>query len=160
MEKHSEATVRAVKKFLGGMGINYEYTKEDGFCFSIGFDGCKIDPIDIQILPLDEAYILYAVSSVQAGPDRRQAMAEFICRANYGLLANGNFELDMDDGEIRYKVFIDCRMFKNSIDEKAIASSFSGFMRAFEMYGDGILDVVSEKRTPEEAAEQCEKGKV
>lgn len=67
MEKHSEATVRAVKKFLGGMGIGYEYTREDGFCFSIGFDGCKIDPIYIQILPLAEAYILYATSPVPAG---------------------------------------------------------------------------------------------
>jgi len=33
-------------------------------------------------------------------------MAEFLTRANYGLVV-GNFELDFTDGEIRYKTSID-----------------------------------------------------
>jgi len=37
-----------------------------------------------------------------APPERRQAVAEFLARANYGLRL-GNFELDFNDGELRYK---------------------------------------------------------
>ncbi len=33
-------------------------------------------------------------------------MAEFLTRANYGLII-GNFELDFGDGEIRYKTSLD-----------------------------------------------------
>lgn len=67
-------------------------------------------------------------------------MAEFICRANYGL-KNGNFELDMRDGEIRYKSFVDCEgltptteMVRNSIHCPAAM---------FDRYGDGIVDIIS-----------------
>jgi hypothetical protein len=35
-------------------------------------------------------------------PEKRQAVAEFIARANHGILV-GNLELDLSDGEIRYK---------------------------------------------------------
>lgn len=36
----------------------------------------------------------------------RAAVAEFLTRVNFGLII-GNFELDLDDGEIRYKTSID-----------------------------------------------------
>jgi len=37
---------------------------------------------------------------------KRGAVAEFINRANYGIII-GNFEMDFADGEIRYKTSID-----------------------------------------------------
>ena len=36
----------------------------------------------------------------------REAVAEFLTRLNYGLII-GNFEMDLDDGEVRYKTSID-----------------------------------------------------
>ena len=51
-----------------------------------------------------DTYTVYAISPVAAdvsNPEERAAMAEFICRANYGM-RYGNFELDLRDGEIRY----------------------------------------------------------
>jgi hypothetical protein len=46
--------------------------------------------------------VFYSICPVTVPYDRRVAMAEFITRANYGLVM-GNLELDMDDGEVRYK---------------------------------------------------------
>jgi hypothetical protein len=43
---------------------------------------------------------------VNAPPDRRQAITEFLTRANSGLLI-GNFEINLDDGEICYKTSLD-----------------------------------------------------
>lgn len=82
-------------------------------------------------------------------------MAEFICRANYGL-KNGNFELDMRDGEIRYKSFVDCEgltptteMVRNSIHCPAAM---------FDRYGDGIVDIIFGNSTAKEAVAKCEKS--
>jgi len=51
-------------------------------------------------------FLFYSICPVNAPEDRRMAAAEFLTRANYGLLI-GNFEMDMSDGEIRYKTSID-----------------------------------------------------
>ena len=37
---------------------------------------------------------------------KRPEAAEFVARANYGMRI-GNFELDMEDGEVRFKVSVD-----------------------------------------------------
>jgi hypothetical protein len=46
--------------------------------------------------------LLYSICPQRAPEQRRSEVAELLTRANYGLAA-GNFELDFDDGEIRYK---------------------------------------------------------
>lgn len=53
-----------------------------------------------------EQFVFYSVCPINTPEDRRQAVAEFITRVNYGMII-GNFELDYDDGEIRYKTSID-----------------------------------------------------
>ena len=82
------------------------------------------------------------------------SMAEFVCRANYGLV-NGNFELDMRDGEIRFKCFVDCEgitptseMVRNSIHCPAAM---------FKRYGAGIVDIIFGKSSALGAVEKCEK---
>jgi hypothetical protein len=47
-------------------------------------------------------FIFYSVLAVKAPEAKRAAAAEFITRANYGMVL-GNFEMDFGDGEIRYK---------------------------------------------------------
>jgi hypothetical protein len=51
-------------------------------------------------------FVFYSVCGMSAPEHRRQAVAEFVTRANFGMVI-GNFELDFDDGEIRYKTSID-----------------------------------------------------
>ena len=53
-----------------------------------------------------EQFVFYSVCPVSAFEEQRPAMAEFLARANDGLILC-NFELDFDDGEIRYKTSID-----------------------------------------------------
>lgn len=54
----------------------------------------------------DRRFIFYSVCPVTAPEGERRVFAEFLTRANYGLVL-GNFEMDWDDGEIRYKTSID-----------------------------------------------------
>jgi hypothetical protein len=50
--------------------------------------------------------VFYSVAPVVIPPEKRLAVAEFITRANYGLII-GNFEMDFQDGEFRYKTSLD-----------------------------------------------------
>lgn len=53
-----------------------------------------------------QQFVFYSVLPVNAPDNRRSDVAEFITRANYGMIL-GNFEMDFEDGEIRYKTSID-----------------------------------------------------
>lgn len=53
-----------------------------------------------------EQFVFYSIYPVRAPTVMLPAVAEFITRANYGMII-GNFELDYADGEIRYKTSVD-----------------------------------------------------
>ena len=54
----------------------------------------------------ESQFVFYSVYPVLVPEPRRAAMAEFLTRANYGLVI-GNFELDYNDGEVRFKSSLD-----------------------------------------------------
>ena len=80
-------------------------------------------------------------------------MAEFLCRANYGL-ANGNFELDFRDGEIRYKCFVNCD--ETVPGKETIKDSIYVPARMFTRYSEGILAVLFNMKSAEQAVKDCE----
>ena len=49
--------------------------------------------------------LLYSIAPERVPEERRLDVSEFLTKANYGL-ADGNFELDFDDGEVRYKTVL------------------------------------------------------
>ncbi|MDX2078263.1 MAG: YbjN domain-containing protein [bacterium] len=53
-----------------------------------------------------EQFVFYSVCPINAPKEKLSEVVEFITRANYGMII-GNFELDYNDGEIRYKTSID-----------------------------------------------------
>jgi len=58
-----------------------------------------------QVVEEHELILLYSICPLRAPEDRRDEVSQFLTRANYGLAA-GNFELDFEDGEIRYKTVL------------------------------------------------------
>lgn len=94
-----------VRFFLNG---DWQFTPIEGKpLVRLGFSGkngnwtCLAQAKDEQ-----QQVIFYSICSVNVPEDKRQAVAEFLTRANYGLIL-GNFELDFDDGEVRYKTSVD-----------------------------------------------------
>jgi hypothetical protein len=53
-----------------------------------------------------QQFIFYSLCPIAIPKPKRNKIAEFLTRANYGMTI-GNFELDYTDGEIRYKTSID-----------------------------------------------------
>jgi hypothetical protein len=100
-------------------------------------------------------FLFYSVCPVNAPDDgqKRLAMAEFLTRANYGLFI-GNFELDLSDGEIRYKTSVDVegdRLSPALVQQLVYANVFT-----MDRYLPGIMGVIYGHISPEDAIAQVE----
>ena len=87
--------------------------------------------------------------------DKRVAVAEYLTRANYGLHV-GNFEMDMEDGEVRYKT-------TGCADENTMPGldvirrlTYVGFSM-FDRYVPSLLSILYGGKTPTEAIAEAEK---
>lgn len=155
---YSKSIADAINSFLTEDDWHFSFDDQRGlFKFGLNLKG-RIKNVRYIVDVKDDEYVVYAISPIGADEDdekKMAIMAEFICRANYGL-KNGNFELDMRDGEIRYKSFVDCEgltptteMVRNSIHCPAAM---------FDRYGDGIVDIIFGNSTAKEAVAKCEKS--
>jgi hypothetical protein len=98
-------------------------------------------------------FVFYSIYSTQAPADQRIAIAELITRANYGLTI-GNFEMDFNDGEIRYKTSIDVE--GDILTTELIKQLVYANVTMMDQYFPGILAVIKEKKSPMEAIAQIE----
>jgi hypothetical protein len=155
---YSQEIAEAVTSFLTDDDWHYAFDEEQGVLkFGLGLKG-KLKKINYIVHLREDEFIVYAVSPVGADEDDPQMMAnmaEFVCRANYGLKM-GNFELDFNDGEVRFKFHVLCEgiiptpaMVKRSIYCPA---------SMFERYGSGIVDIIFNDVSGKRAVAKCENG--
>lgn len=155
---YSRIIAQAIDEFLANDDWRYSFDEQKGvFKFSLSIKG-KIKNICYLVVVKDNAYIVYAIAPIGADEDDKKTMsemAEFVCRANYGI-KNGNFELDMDDGELRFKCYVDCDGIVPTTE--IVKSSIYCPATMFDHYGDGIVDIIFGGITGKEAVERCEKS--
>lgn len=110
---------------------------------------------DCYALPREEEreFLFYSLVPFRVPEEQRQRMAEFICRANFGLTI-GNFELDFEDGEVRFKTSIDVT--DSELDSPLIRNLVYGNVFTFDRYLPGLLAVMTETASPEEIITQLE----
>lgn len=148
---YSVKIAKLVKHFLDEDSWNYDFDEEKGtFHFNLTLKG-KLQKISYHVMVRQFDFSVYAVCPISADECKAQ-MAEFVSRVNYGLV-NGNFELDFRDGEIRYKCFVNCD--GTDPGKQIIKDSIYIPAQMFKRYGDGILAVIFEMKTPEQAAQDC-----
>jgi hypothetical protein len=121
------------------------------------WEGCFPIAIDVQEDLCTVIVYVLCPSRVPEGNKRRQ-MAEFLTRANYGLMI-GNFEMDFRDGEVRYKGALEyadgdltTMMIEKLIQKCAytMAHYFTGLMKI--IYADMDPATAIEEIEPTEAA--------
>jgi hypothetical protein len=116
---------------------------EDAPIYQMSFAG-EHGPITCyaQVRVEEEILLCYAVAPVQVEEAARPAVAEFITRANYGLWI-GNFEMDWDDGEVRYKSSLD---FEGVVlTGELIRNAISPAVQMMVCYLPGLLGVMDGK---------------
>ena len=151
-EGYSQDIADEIRGFLLDDDWKFDFDEEKGvFRFGVNIDG-KMKHVNYFVPVRDDSYTVYAISPVSL--QVMNAITEFICRANYGL-RNGNFEVDMRDGEIRYKVFVDCDGGQIPTRDIIRGSIIIPAMM-FERYSPGILAVIFAGKSAAEAIEPCE----
>lgn len=98
-------------------------------------------------------FFFYSTCPVKAPEEKRHEVAEYITRANYGMRV-GNFELDYEDGLIKYKTSI-----KLGVDE--LSSSIMEnlvYINLYMMdrYLPGIMKVIYSDASPTQAISYIE----
>jgi hypothetical protein len=84
--------------------------------------------------------LLFSVCPLRVPSDRRSEASLFLTHANHGLVA-GNFELDLADGEIRYKTVL--QIHDDGIDPATLKNAVRANGLAMETYLPGIGAVIT-----------------
>lgn len=98
-------------------------------------------------------FVFYSVTDRPVPEQHRSAAAEFLTRANFGLVL-GNFELDLSDGETRFKTSAELGQAEPSID--ILRPLVYANIAAMDRYLPGIDGVSRGSLTSAEAIAMCE----
>ncbi len=154
--------VAAVKDLFESNNYRYSYDEgENKIHAKFNLSKTKLGEVDIfiRIRPsssdADNARLIisHGQISLHGDKDCMAGLCEYITRANYGLNI-GNFEMDHSDGELRYKVSINC------VDalpgEDALEDLITIPVTMFNKYGNGMLAVSMGMVSPADACKQAE----
>ena len=100
-----------------------------------------------------QQFVFYSVYPVLVPSGRRNAMAELLTRANYGLVV-GNFELDFEDGEVRYKTSVDVE--GTALSRPLVQACVYANVLMMDQYMPAIVALLAEGLEPAEALTRVE----
>ncbi len=92
-----------------------------------------------QVVEEQRLIAFYSVCPLDVPDDRRPEVANLLTRANYAL-AVGNFELDFDDGEVRFKTVLDV---EGQLEPARVKRMVRANGLAMETYLPGIAAVIT-----------------
>jgi len=119
---------------------NWHYAHlEKQSALRLAFKG-KNDQYDCyaQALESQQQFIFYCLCPIKIPKSKRRAVGEFLSRVNYGMII-GNFELNFDDGEIRYKTSTNVK--NHSLDSDTIKQLVYTNVNMMDEYLPGIIAV-------------------
>jgi len=142
------------KDFLDRLEIHYNEDDEDNVIkIQMPVRG-KLQKIDMMVVCSDDYVSTRAFILLNADEEARQNVSEYLVRANYGL-KHGYFDMDASDGEISFKISLDCED-RTSLSDDLLQKTFVIPQIMLEKYGDGLLAVMFGAKSPEEAINEAE----
>lgn len=154
--KNGLKALATVKKVLSDVGWDPSETEVEGV-LRVDFSSDDI-PVSEAIadVRLDhERFLYYLNFREQVARQHRKETMEFVTRANFELVT-GNFELNLDDGVIRFKTSIDFT--QEELTETLIRNAINSAMDVVEHYTDALVDVMHGKKSARRAIQEAEGG--
>ena len=154
VSQQEDRLLAIVESFL--QSDDWNYTRlEDTTILSMGFRGNNGTwTCYARTREQEERFLFYSILSTNVPEHMRMAAAEYLTRANYGMLM-GNFEMDFSDGEVRYKTSIDVE--GGELTLKMIRTMVYVNILMMDRYLPGIMSVLHAGTSPAAAIEQVEK---
>lgn len=145
--------IELIENIFKEMEWKYDY-REDNNVFISGVNSNEMmGNLKMFIFMEENSCNVYWVFGHNVEKSYLPTVSEFLHRANFGL-KDGNFEMDYDDGEIKYKTFVN---FLNSDVSKEVLqrTMFIG-VQMFKQYAKGLLKVMLGDEKVKECIEMCE----
>lgn len=149
---YSTAISDALASLLSAAGIqaSFDERAQHGV-FSIRMKlRCRLQSAQMIILVREDSFSTLTTMPLSADVDHRLAVAEYLTRVNWGM-RNGNFELNMADGEIRFKTYV--HVGAGEVDPAGARLAVMLPFVMIDRFGDGLIDVLFGLKTPREAFE-------
>jgi hypothetical protein len=105
-DPRTSSTKDAALRFLAASGWPFEEPNGRTFARVLIEANAGRWPCIVQWNDEEDQLVVYSLCPHVVPADRRQAMGELVLRASFGLPI-GAFELDLDDGELRFRTSID-----------------------------------------------------
>ncbi len=151
MTKH----LNSIREYCDSQNWNYSLDEEKNY-LTMRMSLKAVDACTIHVqMRGDDGFTVYTVFPVKAPEGKRDAIAAFLTRANYGLIL-GNFEMDFDDGEIRFKVTVICG--EQTLSPAVMERNFDMGFCMFDRYGEGLLKVLYGDAAPLDTVDAIERG--
>jgi hypothetical protein len=98
-------------------------------------------------------FLFHSAMGLNIPPQYRSAVSEYLTRVNYGLPV-GNFEMNLDTGDVRCKTSIEVP--EGQLDISVVRALAYANVRAMDHYFTGVVAVVHGGLSPEAALARAE----
>ena len=149
-------SVGAAMSYLNSIGLDFEIIDDEADEWLIlGYLETNIGLLRISTLIQRPSaqLIIYAYHSLVVLEPIRTKAADLVARANYGL-SIGNFELDMDDGELRFKV--NCQIPPGGVSAHNVGLALDAALGSLAHYHTAFVRCLYDGLSPKEAIEELE----
>lgn len=153
-----KAIFATVKRYLDKLNVKYISDPIPGghavYCPALSIPG-RLKFVSQTIETKDTHLVTYAHCLIYTPSERIDEMAKFVALANYNMLL-GNFDLDVDTGEVRHRLFLDCEGFR-TLPLAILARYLPIPLLMLRQYGDAILSVAFDSVDAEPTLAQAQK---
>ena len=148
----SESIIEVIRRYCDDDGIRYRSLDER--TIQAGFQGNNFTyHMLVRSREGHQQAILLTIVPVKVQSEQRLAVAEFLCRANYGLML-GNFEMDYDTGEVRYKTSVDVE--GGALTTGMVKTLVHVNLSTADKYAKGLISVLYRGMTAAQAIAELE----
>ena len=151
---YSKVLANVVREVLEEEEWGFDFDEEKGFFtpYRLSLNN-KLGSCTMFIDVREESIICYSNIAPKATDEKSKSSAmEYLTRANYGL-RSGNFEIDLEDGSMRFKCYLECGQ---GIPDKIAVGRLLWSAGIWERYGDNLLAVLLGVKEPEQAIKDAE----
>ena len=147
--------VKILTKFFKKEGWKYKFDENENM-FECGVDvGNVVGSTRVLVDVEDERVICFYTLPIVAPENVRGNIAELVCRLNFKL-ANGLFDIDFDDGELRYRYLMPSEELEVSSMEKAHKLLYLPHA-TISRYGSAFIKVALGVLAPKAAISEAER---
>ena len=154
MERVRQATA-SVAVALDTIGYRYRYYDElNSFILEFGLKKSRLTEVQVVVNVREDSVGFHSVCMIKVPREQRERVAVYLTCCNFDLVY-GNFEMNMSDGEVRFKNVLSYHECMPS--RRAVEETLNLTVAMFDRYGDGLLSVIYANKDPKQAALEAER---